>query len=92
MKLRFTSESGMTLIEVITALLFLVIIAIGFTTLFTFTGRTVNYAGRDASANADARSAANALLTAPVDKSTGEQVGISIVWNKKSQSYVSTLR
>ena len=82
--LRVSSCSGMTLVEVILALSFLLIISVGFIKLFTFTGITVNQAEHDTNANASARSAVNNLLAAPVDPSTGEPVDISIVWGKGS--------
>jgi Tfp pilus assembly protein PilV len=84
MKQRLYSSSGMTLIEVILALSFLLIISVGFTLLLTFTGKTVNYAGHDSVAIADAHSAVNILLASPIDPSAGESVDISIYWGRNT--------
>lgn len=84
MKQRLYSSSGMTLIEVVLALSFLLIISVGFTLLFSFTGKMVNHAGHDSVAIADAHSAANILLASPIEPSAGEPVDISIYWGRNT--------
>jgi hypothetical protein len=61
------SKSGLTLVEIIIAMVMLIIMVVGFTTLYTFAVTTVFIAGHDSVSNADARAEADAFFAIDPD-------------------------
>ena len=80
MKLKLASDSGMTLIEIIAALVILIIMVAGFATLFSFAGTSVFISGHDSVANEGGRTGTENLLAGPVSED-GADVVVSIDWN-----------
>ena len=85
MKNRFSSESGMTLIEIIAAMVILVIIVAGFATVFSFAGTSVFIAGHDAVSSADGRTAADSVLASDFSEGS-EDADARIRWKEGAQT------
>jgi len=80
MKRKLASNSGLTLIEIIAALVILVIMVAGFATVFSFAGTSVFISARDSVANADSRTETDTLLAGPIGAGTDVQVDLN--WNE----------
>ena len=64
---RLKSKSGLTLVELVASMAILIIIVVGFATLYTFAVTTVFFAGHDSESNAAARSEADAFFAIEPD-------------------------
>ena len=81
MKRKLTSDSGMTLIEIVAALVILIIMVAGFATLFSFAGTSVFISGHDSAANADSRTETEFLLSGPIGEGA-QMTQIGIGWHE----------
>jgi len=82
MKRKLASDSGMTLVEIVAALVILVIMVAGFATLFSFAGTSVFISGHDSVANADSRAETELLLSGPIAEGAGTATQIGIDWRE----------
>ena len=79
MKRLLSSNSGMTLIEIVLAMMFLAIIAGGILLQLEFSGVAMNHAGINTGITAAARTTTNGLLATPVNPN-GTSVDATINW------------
>ena len=72
MKNRLSSKSGLTIIEIVAAMVILVIMVAGFATVFSFAGTSVFFAGHDAVSSADGRTKAENVLATAVSAGSAD--------------------